>query len=381
MTADSPWDDDPFAQPEIPRPANFQGKWIREGRYRLPHPDDPTQELNAERASNFAKTISNTLTLNKWHVRKTVEGMATHPSLALEAAGELAEFNYRVAELDRTNGHSEEEAVELRRELVRRHNQEQQRIAEQAQNIAGAKEASSRGTFLHGLTVLDEKGAEFPLPEPWGRDMMAYKAILRKTGIQPSPEYTEKSIWIRDLNIAGTFDRLVRYLRHTTKWVVLDLKTGRDLQYGWAEIPIQLWCYAMGDVVCDPQNFQGWEPMPDTCTDLGLVLHLPQGEGRATLYEMDLSTQIQVPSLARPADLVIAVQKWRRARRIAKPVARIEVTEDGKIIDHPLTWQELMDLATSETELEDIASEAVAGGAWKASVTKRKNERQNILAS
>jgi hypothetical protein len=376
----------PFAQPSMPRPANFQGNWIRGGRYRLPHPDDPSKELNAERASNFAKTISNTLTLNKWHVRKTVEGMVIHPSLVLEGSGELAEFNYRLAELDR-NGHDEDEAAQLRKELIWQHNKAQDDIAERAQNVAGAKEASSKGTFLHGLSVLDEKGAGYPLPDPWARDMLAYTAMKLKMGIQAEPEYTEKSIWVRELNIAGTFDRLVRYMRLVCPicgedaWRVFDLKTGRDLQYGWAEIPLQLWVYSKGDVYCDPQNFQGWAPMPHTCSHLGLVLHLPQGEGRATLFEVDLSTRIEVPSLASPADLAIAVKAWRNTRRVAKPVAHIEVTEDGQVIDHPLTWQELMDLATSEGECEDIAGEALAGGAWKATVTKRKNERLSILAS
>lgn len=349
-----------FADPEPIRPAHFQDQWIRNGRYRLPHPDFPDKELNAERASNFAKTISNTLTLNQWHVRKTVEGMAMHQSLVLEAVGYLSDGL---------------EPGDLRNKI--------QDIASAAQAAAGSKEPSSRGTFLHGLTVKEDLGRCPALPDPWERDMIAYRAILQKTGIQCVPEYTEKSIWNREMNIAGTFDRMVRYLRHTDKWVVLDLKTGRakDLQYSWAEIPIQLWCYAMGDVICDPQKFDGWSLMPDTCTDLGLVLHLPQGEGTATLFEVDLGTTVEVPPQARPADLVIAVQKWRRTRRLVRVIARIEVTEHGEVRDVPLTWGEQMDWATSEAELEDIAADAVAAGAWKASVTKRKNDRLNTLLS
>ena len=344
--------------------------------YVLPHPDNEFEKLRAGRASELGKTISNTFTLNQWHQRMVIQGVGIRGSLALEAA---------IAVNDGLT------PKERRKRL--------QELATEAKNVAGGKEPAALGTGLHKITELVDARKIDHVPPPWDRDIVAYSAMLQKMGIVHVPEFTEKIIWVRSINVAGRFDRLVRYLRHCDKWHVEDFKTGRNLQYGWGEIPIQLWCYANADMIFDPDT-RVWSDAPEICTEMGLVHHVPVGGpvdedgnplgySESVLYEVDLTTRIEVLTfLARsgevtltPAELCVAVQQWRKTKRLAKPVARIRVTSQGEVIDAPLTWQERLDLASSEAELEEVRSEARMAGEWHGGLTRRFNERVEILAS
>ena len=65
---------------------------------------------------------------------------------------------------------------------------------------------------------------------------------------------------------------------------ILDLKTGR-LDYGAGKIAQQLAVYANSKDY-DPET--GERSDQDVCTHYGIVVHLPQGTGEATVHVVDL---------------------------------------------------------------------------------------------
>ena len=355
-----------FARPatEMARDPHKEKEYTQNNKYVLPHPDKPGEVLVAGWASELGKTISNTFTLNMWHMRKVVEGMAMRPRLGMEAVIALADGLTPSQLRDKIQG-----------------------LGWEAHDVAGGKEPAALGTGYHRLTELVDARQSVNIPEPWGRDIAAYSAILRKTGIVCVPEYTEKIIWNRALNHCGKFDRLVRYLRHCDKWHVEDLKTGRSLDYGYAEIPVQLSVYAGAAKLFD-MDTKKWSDAPEICPELGLVVHVPLGAATATVYEVDIDARVAVDWFTpghrwlSPADLCLAVQKWQReCRKKWKAVARVEVTEHGEVVDSELTWVEQMRMATTDAELDDIRSRGKAAGTWTSWDTRRFNEITETLVS
>jgi hypothetical protein len=251
-------------------------------------------------------------------------------------------------------------------------------------------------------------------PEPSDRDLLAYAEIIERSGLISRPEFTEQIIWNRPVNIAGRFDRLWPY-KHCDRLHVGDLKTGRYIEYGWGENPIQLWCYANGTHMFDARGTRTWGPMPEMCTELGLILHIPSdgkkyledevmangelaeggeptGNRMAALYEVKLDSRIQVPSRqwgeadwiteVSPAELAIAVQQWHKAsKKVSRMVCRVEVTPDGEVIDSPLTVRERIEMADSEAELEELRRVHLARKEWNGWHTRWAKERLLDLAS
>jgi hypothetical protein len=92
---------------------------------------------------------------------------------------------------------------------------------------------------------------------------------------------------------------------------VIDLKTGRDLQYGWLEIAVQLAIYANSDFIYNKVTKE-YEPMPPCDRETAIVAHLPVGEGKLTIYEVDIATGWQI------ADLCYRVRNARKVSGLAK---------------------------------------------------------------
>jgi hypothetical protein len=370
----------------------------------LPHPDDPTgfTELRAGRASELGKTVSNTFTLNRWHKEMVLRGVLIRKSLLQRAAIALKELAKPSSTL--------------------------WDICAEAEQVAGSKEPAAIGTGFHKITELYDQGkiGMDEAPEPWDRDLLAYAELLSRVDLVAVPEFTERIVWNRPLNTAGRFDRLWEYQRCCALWHVGDLKTGRYLDAGWHEIPIQLDCYAgathmfhpptdtprpdPGDffpnsVTLDRTRYLAgdpyWTEMPPTCRRTGLVLHVPSdgkkdenkeptGDRMAALYEVKLDSRVPVaPSYndwgdgwtVSPAELAKAVQAWQKTKHIAKLVDRVEVTTDGEVIDSPLTLTEQIDLTETRTELEQLWDAAKARQEWKGHHTRRARERLETLAS
>jgi hypothetical protein len=249
------------------------------------------------RATTFAKSISDTYTLSAWSQRMAVKGLASRADLVLAAAACPV---------------SDKGTLDS--------------IVEQAKDAAAARASANLGTAMHNLTQDVDQGRLTDLstlPESAQRDLRAYAALLAEHGIEMMPGYTEKTVVNDTFGIAGTFDRIVMYRGRPT---VLDLKTGRDLQYGWNEIGIQLAIYANADAIFDWDQ-EVFLPMPEELDKAtGLVIHLPVGRGVAELYEVSLEAAWAACQLCHD------VRKWRSNRKLSRLVTVAAPNTPGAVL-------------------------------------------------
>jgi hypothetical protein len=148
-------------------------------------------------------------------------------------------------------------------------------------------------------------------------DLKAYQVALAEAGIEVLPEYIEKTVVWTGYGVAGTFDRIVRMPNGELR--IADLKTGRDLSYGWTEIAIQLGIYASASHIWDWET-QSFSLMPEVSKTKAIVFHLPVGEANCTIYELDIAQGIQA------AELCHQVREWRKTRYLATPLTKGELS-------------------------------------------------------
>lgn len=345
----------------------------RYGRYLLPKfrqfgPGSKT-ETGHTRATTFAKSMSDTFVLSQWGVRMAIKGLAMRPDLyALTAATPLDDR-------DKLNA-----------------------IGEQAKEAAGAKSSASLGTALHAFTEQVDRGDDVVVPAPWDRDVAAYTALVKAAGLEFRPELIERIVVVNRFGVAGTFDRLARLTRDLTvklpgrkfpitlkagSWVVLDLKTGRDLSYGMNEIAIQLGLYAEADAMWNRDTGE-YEKLPPLDQNVALVIHLPVGQAKAELIAVDIAAGREA------ADLCHKVREWRKVRGLSTVVAVGEGTEDPQIAaarahgSKPVrvaTWEERIRNATSGPELSAIWKEATAAGQWTLALAELGKQQLSKFAT
>jgi hypothetical protein len=346
-----------FTAPRTPLPSSttvssdepaytVDGKPDRYGRYKLPDPrvvlpgmswQDGMKTGSFTRASTFAKSISDTYKLSQWQQRLVIKGMITRPDLAEEAVG-----------LD----------VSRDKDILNN-------LAERLKIAAGSKDAASKGTKVHAMTedvdtAVDPDSIE--VPAEFRADILAYSAAMKKSGYRAVPEYVEKIVLDLKLAIAGKFDRILRMPEPCPTcgrmWRIGDLKTGRDLSYGWIEIAVQLGIYANASLIFDTVS-KSFQPMPEVCQCLAVVMHLPVGKGRCTLYEINIAAGYEVG-----ARLCFEVRQWRKFRDLAREVAVADVHHNQLVAVGAPTWFDQVDKATSVGELSRIWDEAVEAGQW-----------------
>lgn len=175
-------------------------------------------------------------------------------------------------------------------------------IAEEAFMIGEGHAKAQKGTNLHYLSEFVDKNE--PLPEQlynedaekWEpvtlqdrADMAAWKRTLDELGVMILD--SERFVVNDEYQIGGTYDRLVDFtesdpceLCKIPRPKILDLKTGR-VDYGAGKIAQQLAVYAHSDDY-DPET--GTRTKQDVCQHVGIVIHLPQGTGEATVLLADL---------------------------------------------------------------------------------------------
>lgn len=343
----------------------------RWGRYLLTNPVSGKSEPFT-RATTFAKSISDTFTLSQWSQRMVAKGLALR--------GDLVSLAYT---LD----------VKDDRDTLNK-------IVEDAKSAAGNKVAANMGTALHSFTqAIDEDptaGLEYLVPESHRADVTAYRTALDEAGVRVLPYMIERVTAVPEFEVAGTMDRGLD-LTHCRldlgeingrpvdladgQVVIGDLKTGRDLQYGWNEISIQLAIYAMGAKACGLWNLRRnvWDPPVAVRQDFALVIHLPVGSGKATIYKVELEPARRAMELCRD------VRAWRKYRVLAEPLALVEYSADeirhmdeyaeetSRLVGP--TWLERFQGAASRGELSDLFSQAVDAGVWSDALERAGSER------
>lgn len=319
---------------EVPR-----DRW---GRYLLPDPTGKVRGRTAyTRATTFAKSCSDTYTLSMWGERMVAHGLAIRPDLyALACSTPL------------TN-----------RDALNK-------VTEQAKEAAGAKSRASLGTALHTFTEQYDRGAPSTAPVSLAPEVVAYASLVTQLGIEMVA--IERVVVVPEMGVAGTFDRIGRLSRDlpTTfgvikadEHVIVDLKTGRDLSYGWGEIAVQLALYSRGAGMWR-QGTDKYDPMPAVRQDVALVIHLPvredpATEATATLHAVDLAEGW------RAAQLCHEVRQWRKHRELAHEIVVSETapTAPAPALRAP-TYEERIAAASSTAELSVIWRDARSRGLW-----------------
>jgi hypothetical protein len=321
----------------------------RYGRYVLP--DQNGKERSYTRATTFAKSISDSFNLSLWSQRQVAKGLSLRPDLYALAASTPSE------DRDGLNA-----------------------IAEKAKEAAKSSAGASLGTALHSFCEQLDLGQEVTAPAPWDADVAAYQDLLDRYGLSFDPSFVERVVVNREREVAGTFDRLaqvrdrIHYGDGRTvepgTWCVLDLKTGKDLAYGWLEIAIQLHLYAAADMMRDV-GAGTWEELPELDQACGLVVHLPAGRAGATLHVVDLEAG------RRGADLCGQVREARKARGLGtaaeEPAA---VPKDLPLL--PTARDNLLAGirdATCREDLADMWSDHHGTGDWTEEIDKAAKKK------
>lgn len=247
------------------------------GRYRIVLDG---RERSFTRATTVASTLDDTFALTKWKQRKAMFGFMKRPDL-FALAHHLTED--QKAECDN--------------------------LVDQAMEAAGSTMSANLGTAMHGVLEWHDAGEPCQVPEFLGEDFVAYKNMLKKSGIEMSPEHIERIVVLHDLMVAGTFDRLVSLFGEL---YVFDLKTGQSLDWSWPAIAVQLSLYSRADTIYDPAT-RTHSPMPKVNQDWGLICHLPVGCGECTLHWVDLNAGWEAVSHSMWA------RRWRRRKNLTLP--------------------------------------------------------------
>ena len=225
------------------------------------------------RCTSFVSVLDDTTQLQAWKLRITLTGLGVDHAL--------------LAELDRTDP-DDKDALNS--------------IAERAFEVGDGHAKAQKGTDLHTLTEYVDKG--WPLPASLTdfetgqerpvtlQDRADLAAWLRfkEDGFYDWVFLGSECFVVQDdYQIGGTYDRqaVPRFLRgpcHCGKPLILDLKTGR-IDYGAGKIAQQLAVYAHSK---DYDPVTGERTDQDVCTHVGIVVHLPQGTGEATVHVVDL---------------------------------------------------------------------------------------------
>jgi hypothetical protein len=199
------------------------------------------------------------------------------------------------------------------------------------------------------------------------------------------PDLIEQTVAVPDFGgIAGTFDRVVK---HNGRHKILDLKTGRDLEYGWMEIAVQLAIYANAPAYFDKSSKEWIELPADMDKETALVVHLPaQKEAKATVHEVDIAAGWEI------AQLCHAVRQARKRRGLSRTLTVAEVADStggpikvsaervrADVATRDASILELVAGARTVQDLGAIRSQAMLDRTWTPSVERKAIERRDAI--
>jgi hypothetical protein len=295
---------------------------VQNYRYKLLNPETNKPETWT-RVTTFAKTLSDTSALSAWAERMLTKGLAMQPKLLAGAA------DWDVSE----------------------HKATFSRIINEAKDAAGIKDGADRGTRMHDLTEQHDRGEDISIfsSEEERRDVAAYAEALHDGAISVHKHFIELFVAVPEFKVCGKLDRIYGMDRVIGSDLAIgDVKTAKNVQYGWLDIIVQLALYSMATHYWDVEA-DDWVPMPKVSQDLGIVAHLPVGQGRCDIYEVDLAT-------GRAACEVVRTVRELRARRdLAQMVG-------SSRIESPYAAR--LRAAETTEELSAIWREANAASEW-----------------
>ncbi len=239
-------------------------------------------EVPYTRMTTFIDALDDKSNLGNWKGRMLFKGMT-----------ELSQAKH--------DWYTREFAAALQRDDKRRMNG----IVAEIQKLAGAEDASDKGTYLHKLSEHVDRGEAIPdgATEADLRDMLAYETATVDLDIQE----IERFVVMDDYKVGGTPDRISRYAGldpdgNPAGTLITDLKTG-STTYGGLKMAMQLAGYAHGrmynmDLPADHPESRVNLPA-DINQNWGLIINVPAGSGVCTIYWIDLQLGWEAFQLAK----------------------------------------------------------------------------------
>lgn len=263
---------------------------------------DGSKTAAYNRPSSWGKKIEDMYGINQWEKRCIVAGFARTPSLIARTVAIQAD--------PKLWSKADKDALNV--------------IADEAKTAARANQAADIGTALHTLTERADLGEDLSdLPEPFAADIAAYRAGMERHGLVTYPEWVEVRMVCDELKLAGTADRLVttptRPVPH-----VFDLKTGESIELAALGYAVQLAIYAHSHVY-DVATGQRHDTMCDRT--VAYIGHLPAGQGKFSLHEVDIVAGWEAAMLAADID------RWRKRRGLLVAVPDVPTSVEQPAVE------------------------------------------------
>jgi hypothetical protein len=207
-------------------------------------------------------------------------------------------------------------------------------IADKATEHAQASASATTGTALHALTERVDRGQPLGvIPTEYQADIDAYQKATANIEFSAIETFRVYDRW----QVAGTADRIGRDKRGRLR--IYDIKTG-SVDYPH-KMAMQLAMYARSvpyDIATDKRG----EPEDGLDLNTGIIIHLPAGEGRCDLYEVDIVKGWGACMVAHQ------VWEWRGTKGLTK------IFDPGADAPKPRTWESLIRGARDLDDLRRI---------------------------
>lgn len=245
-----------------PRPEPRRDRY---GRY-LIVPAGGGQPRSYTRATTWAKALDDQSSLINWSMRMCALGLITRKDLYAQVAACRSDDRDALS-----------------------------RLVDQAKEAGGGSSGANIGSALHAFTERIDLGETVDVPDLWQPDVDAYTKAIAEHGLTVRRDLIERVVVVEELGVAGTLDRV--YVTADGRLVIGDVKTGQTLDFNRLAISIQLSLYANADTLYDLAT-ETHAPMVDVDKSTALVVHLPSGQGRCEIHEVDIAEGWRYAQLA-----------------------------------------------------------------------------------
>lgn len=247
---------------DMPRPEPKRNRW---GQYLIKPANGGTPKAYT-RATTWAKALDDQSSLINWSMRMCALGLIIRKDLYAQVAA------CRPDDRDALS-----------------------RLVDQAKEAGGGSEGANLGSALHAFTERIDLGETVDVPDLWQPDIDAYTKAIAEHGLTVRRDLIERVVVVEELGVAGTLDRV--YVTADDRLVIGDVKTGQTLDFNRLAISIQLSLYANADTLYDLAT-ETHAPMVDVDKSTALVVHLPSGQGRCEIHEVDIAEGWRYAQLA-----------------------------------------------------------------------------------
>jgi len=265
-----------------------------------------TKRVAYRRATTFVGCLDDTNGLMKWMSRQVAYGMGQRKDLVLAAAAADPTDKKKIGEIA-------------------------EKAAEYTKGVAG--DAAETGTALHSLTErIDRGGPLGTIPQEYQADIDAYRRATENIEYLGIETFRVHDEW----KVAGTADRIGIFKGRP---MIMDIKSG-SIDYPH-KMAMQLAMYSRSlpyDIATDKR---GVDPQ---AVDLnyGVIIHLPAGQGRCDLYEIDIAKGWGACLIAKQ------VWDWRGNKNLT------QLVDPAAPRPQPATWESLILTAESKDRLREL---------------------------